>query len=105
MSLQHNFFHFSVVYFVSSHHKINKVVLLVFSNFFSGIAAFTYTYPVLHTFSGFVALSVFGGLRSGTYLGLVDHILADVVGNDLKEDGVGLLMFACDIGTVAGSPK
>lgn len=80
------------------------MALLVFSNFVSGIVTFAYTYHVLQTFSGFVALSVFGGLSSGIYLGLLVVILADVVGNELIGDGMGLLMFASGIGTVAGPP-
>lgn len=106
MSLQHIFSFLGCIVsgFVSSHPKVNKVALLVFSNFVSGIVTFAYTYPVLQTFSGFVALSVFGGLSSGIYLGLVVVILADVVGNELIGDGMGLLMFASGIGTVAGPP-
>lgn len=106
MSLQHIFSFLGCIVsgFVSSHPKINKVALLVFSNFVSGIVTFAYTYHVLQTFSGFVALSVFGGLSSGIYLGLLVVILADVVGNELIGDGMGLLMFASGIGTVAGPP-
>lgn len=106
MSLQHIFSFLGCIVsgFVSSHPKVNKVALLVFSNFVSGIVTFAYTYPVLQTFSGFVALSIFGGLSSGIYLGLVVVILADVVGNELIGDGMGLLMFASGIGTVAGPP-
>lgn len=76
---------------------MNKVVLMVFLNFVSGVVTFAYTYPELQTFSGFVALSVFGGLSSGIHHGLVVVIFSDVVRNELMGDGMGLLMFASGI--------